>query len=209
MSDITIENLKPEYAEALAELQKITLPTLGEAEWLRPEHFLKHCELFPIGNFAAICDAQVVGLGSGFLCHFDFDHPQHTYMEFIAGGFFTNHNPDGDWYYGADISVHPDYRRRGIGRMLYEARKGIVKQLNKKGIVAGGLIPGYVQYKDQMTPIEFAQKVATGELYGPTLSFQLNNGFQLRGMIENYIQDAASDNWSTLIVWDNPDYQPA
>ena len=26
-------------------------------------------------------------------------------------------------------------------------------------------------------------------------------------LIEDYIEDEASDNWSTLIVWENPDYQ--
>jgi hypothetical protein len=94
-TNIIIETLKPEYAETLAELQKITLPTLGEDEWLKKEHFLKHCELFPEGNFVAICAGEVVGLGSGFLCHFDFDHPDHSFMDFIAGGYYTNHDADG------------------------------------------------------------------------------------------------------------------
>src|SRR5215207_9010872 len=95
-STITIETLKPYYAEALAQLQKIALPTLGDNERLKKEHFLKHCELFPEGNFVAICDSQVVGLGSGFLCFFDFDRPKHTFTEFIAGGYYTNHHSNGD-----------------------------------------------------------------------------------------------------------------
>jgi hypothetical protein len=33
-------------------------------------------------------------------------------------------------------------------------------------------------------------------------------GFQVRGMIANYIEDSASDNWATLIEWVNPDYKP-
>jgi len=208
MSEITIETLKPEYAVELAELQKICLPTLGADEWLKPEHFLKHCELFAEGNFVAIAEDKLVGLGSGFLCHFDFDHPDHSFMEFIAAGFYTHHDPDGEWYYGADISVHPDYRRRGIGAMLYAARKGIIKKLNKKGLVAGGLIPGFANYKDSMTVQEYVDSVVAGTLYDSTLSFQLRHGFEVRTLLENYIEDSASDNWATLIVWDNPDYVP-
>ncbi|MGJ3237921.1 MAG: GNAT family N-acetyltransferase [Anaerolineae bacterium] len=205
---IKIEPIKPDYAEALEELQRICLPTLGEDELLLKKHFLKHCEIFPEGNFVAIADEKIVGLGSGFLCHFDFDHPQHSFMEFIDYGFYTNHDPNGEWYYGADISVHPDYRRRGIGGKLYRARKGVVKRLNKRGIIGGGLIPTFAEYKDQMDVYEYVEKVVAGEIYGQTLTFQLNNGFEVRGLIEDYLLDEASDNWSTLIVWDNPDYKP-
>ena len=207
-SSVIIETIKPEHAEALEELQRICLPTLGDDELLLKEHFLKHYELFPEGNFVAKIDEQIVGLGSGFLCDFDFEHPQHRYMDIIEGGYYTGHDPSGDWYYGSDISVHPKFRRRGIGGKLYKARKDVVKRLNKKGIVAGGLIPTYVQYKNKMTVHEYVKKVVAGEIYGKTLTFQLNNGFKVRGMIENYIEDEASDNWSTLIVWDNPDYTP-
>jgi hypothetical protein len=50
--------------------------------------------------------------------------------------------------------------------------------------------------------------VVAGTLQDATLSFQLRNGFRVRGLIENYIEDSASDNWSTLIEWVNPDYRP-
>ncbi|MEZ4635424.1 MAG: GNAT family N-acetyltransferase [Caldilineaceae bacterium] len=40
----------------------------------------------------------------------------------IADGYYTNHDPHGDYYYGADISVHPDFRGLGIGRLLYDAQ---------------------------------------------------------------------------------------
>ena len=171
------------------------------------EHFLNHCRLFPEGNFVALHKDQVIGLGSGFLIDFNFDHAQHSFQEFIDGGFYTQHDPDGDWYYGGDISVHPSFRRRGVGSMLYEARKGIVTRLNRRGIVAGGLIPGFADYKAMMLPSEYVHRVVTGEIYDSTLSFQLGRGFEVRGMLEGYIADEASDNWATLIVWENHAYQ--
>jgi GNAT superfamily N-acetyltransferase len=206
-SPVEIVTIKPEYAVALEQLQRDCFPTLGEQELMRADHFLKHCELFPEGNFVAITHGRVVGLGSGFLTDFNFENPDHTFMEIIAGGYFTNHDPNGDWYYGSDISVHPDYRRRGIGSMLYKARKNIVRKLNRKGIVAGGLIPGYAAYKDRLSPQEYVNQVVAGKIYDSTLSFQLRHGFEVRGLLEDYIEDAASDNWSTLIVWQNPDHK--
>ena len=139
---IRIETIKPRYASALEQLQRDCFPTLGAAELMRAEHFLNHCRLFPEGNFVALHQNRVIGLGSGFLIDFDFEHAQHSFQEIIAGGFYSNHDPNGDWYYGGDISVHPAFRRRGVGSLLYEARKDIVKDMNRHGIVAGGLIPG-------------------------------------------------------------------
>jgi hypothetical protein len=83
----------------------------------------------------------------------------------------------------------------------------VVRRYNKKGIVAGGLIPGYARYKSMLTPHEYVDKVVAGELFDPTLSFQLRNGFYVRGSLQNYIEDSASDNWATLIEWVNPDYR--
>ncbi|MEZ5342123.1 MAG: GNAT family N-acetyltransferase [Acidimicrobiales bacterium] len=46
---------------------------------------------------------------------------------------------DGDWYYGTDITVLPEYRGYGIGRHLYELRKDVARTFNRKGIIAGEL----------------------------------------------------------------------
>ena len=204
---IRIETIKPRYARALEQLQRDCFPTLGADELMSEAHFLNHCRLFPEGNFVALHEDRVIGLGSGFLIDFDFDHAQHSFQEIIDGGYYSNHDPDGDWYYGGDISVHPDFRRRGVGSLLYEARKGIVKKLNRRGIVAGGLIPGFAEYKHRMTPREYVDQVIARKLYDSTLSFQLGRGFEVRGLLEDYIEDEASDNWATLILWENPSYK--
>ena len=204
---IRIETIKPVHARPLEQLQRDCFPTLDDSELMREEHFLNHCRLFPQGNFVAIFAEQIIGLGSGFLIDFDFAHAQHSFQEIIADGFYSNHDPEGDWYYGGDISVHPDFRRRGAGSLLYAARKELVKSMNRRGIVAGGLIPGYAEYKGSMAPRQYVDQVKAGAIYDSTLSFQLGRGFEVRGLLENYIEDTASDNWATLIVWENPTYR--
>jgi GNAT superfamily N-acetyltransferase len=207
MSTITLTNIAPEYFAALEELQQICYPTLGAQELMRVEHFASQYRLFPEGQFVVLAGEQVIGQGSGFFIDFDFDHPQHKFHEICGEFYFTHHNPNGAYYYGADISVHPEFRKLGIGRRLYEARQGLVRCANRRGIIGGGLIPGFAQYKQQMSVQEYVAQVVAGKLYDSTLSFQLRNGFRVRGLLENYIEDSASDNWSTLIEWVNPEYR--
>ncbi len=208
MDTIRIETIQPKYASALEQLQRDCFPTLAMGELMRAEHFLNHCRLFPAGNFVALAGERVIGLGSGFLIDFDFEQAQHRFQEIVDGGFYSHHDPEGAWYYGGDISVHPDFRRRGVGSLLYQARKGIVQTLKRRGIVAGGLIPGFADYKATMSPKEYVDRVVAGEIHDSTLSFQLRRGFDVRRLLEDYIEDEASDNWATLIVWENPNYQP-
>jgi GNAT superfamily N-acetyltransferase len=209
MSSVTITNVRPEFASALAELQQICFPTLGQQELMSEPHFLKHCEIFPEGEFVALVDEKIVGLGSGFFLDFDFEDTQHTFNEIIAEGYYTNHDPDGEYYYGADISVHPEYRGKGIGKLLYKARKELVIRTNRRGIVAGGVLPGYPKYRDTLNVREYVEQVVAGKIIDPTLSMQLRNGFEVRGMLENYIDDSNSDNWAALIYWPNPSFELA
>lgn len=203
---IELVTLEPKHAQALERLQITCFPTLAAHELMREEHFLSHCRIFPEGSFVALDGSNVVGLGSGFLTDFDFENTHHTFKDIIAAGYYTNHDPAGAWYYGADISVHPEYRGRGLGKLLYEARKDLVRRSNRRGIVAGGVLPGYADHKGKLTVREYVDKVVAGELFDATLSFQLKNGFSVVDLLENYLEDEASDNWATLILWENPDY---
>lgn len=209
MSRYLITTLKPEYFEQLEALQRTCYPTLGPQELMRVEHFASQYAIFPEGQIVVLDGDRVIGQGSGFFTDFDFEHPHHTFAGFCDHFYFRNHNPAGAYYYGADISVHPDYRGQGIGKAIYQARMNLVRRYNKRGIVAGGLIPGFVRHKQHMTVQQYVDEVVAGRLTDPTLTFQLKQGFVVRGLIEGYLEDSASDNWATLIVWENPDYVEA
>jgi GNAT superfamily N-acetyltransferase len=204
---ISLETIRPGHAPGLAQLQRDCFPTLGEQELMNEEHFLSHCRVFPEGGFVLLDGERVIGFGSGFFTDFDFSAHSHSFREIIADGFYTNHDPEGEWYYGADIGVHPAYRGRGLGARLYDARKDLVRRSGRRGIVAGGVLPGYARYLGQLGAAEYVDRVVSGELKDPTLSFQLKMGFTVRGMLQDYLEDSASGNWAALIAWDNPDYR--
>ena len=142
-------------------------------------------------------------MGLGIRLNFDFEHSQHSIRDLVGTDGGSGHDPDGDWYYGTSIAVLPNYRRRGIGRRLYDLRKEVCRRLGLKGIVAGGVIPGYADHKHEMSAADYVSRVSNGELYDPTLTMQLANGFEARGVIADYIVDPAVDNWASLIVWQN------
>jgi GNAT superfamily N-acetyltransferase len=207
MHTVTITTIHPEYFAALEALQRACYPTLGAQELMRVEHYASQYSVFPEGQIVVLDGERVIGQGSGFFIDFDFDHPDHRFNEICDGFYFRTHSPQGAYYYGADISVHPDYRGRGVGKLIYRARKDLVRRYNRRGIVAGGVLPGFVHYKHQMNVQDYVQQVLAGELFDPTLTFQLKEGFVVRGLLPDYLVDSASDNWATLIVWENPDYR--
>lgn len=206
-SAVTITTIQPNHFAALEALQRACYPTLGAQELMRAEHFASQYDVFADGQIVVLDGTRVIGQGSGFFIDFDFAHHTHTFAQICDNFYFRKHEPDGAYYYGADISVHPDYRGRGIGKLIYRARKELVRRYNRRGIVAGGVLPGFIHYKERMTVQEYVERVLAGDLFDPTLSFQRKEGFEVRGLLENYLEDSASDNWATLIYWPNPDFQ--
>ncbi|GEM_PF-131674 len=209
---IHITNTRPEHVRPLAQLQQIVFPELAPEERFTAQKYLKHIELFPEGQFVAIAQYEgkdiVIGATSTFRTNFDFDHIQHTYLEAIAHGWLTNHEPDGEWLYGVDVSVHPDYRGLRIGRRLYDARRALVRKLNLRGEIAGALIPGYVHHT-HLTVAQYALKVWQDTIHDPTLSVQIRNGFVPKGILYDHINDPRSDHAAVLIVRENPHYVPS
>ncbi|MBL8144757.1 MAG: GNAT family N-acetyltransferase [Anaerolineae bacterium] len=210
---ITVERTRPEHVPALARLQRVVFPTLAEDELFTREKYLSHLQLFPEGQFVAIAHheggSEPVGATTTFRTNFDFEHTQHTYVEAIAEGWLSNHNPAGEWLYGVDVSVHPNYRGMRVGRRLYEARRQLVREMNLRGELAGALMPGYGAHHSKMTVAQYVLKVWQGTLQDPTLSVQIKNGFKPRGILYEHISDPRSFNAAALIVRENPHFVPA
>ena len=203
--DITYEQIRAEWSVELAAIERAAFPTAGIEDLLVPEEIEVYCDTFPEGGFVALHEGRPVGMGVGIFIDFDFEDSHHSLDDLIGENSCGNHSADGDWYYGITIAVDPGYRRLGIGHQLYIRRKDLVRRFAKAGIVAGGVIPGYKDHIHEMSADEYVEMVVAGELYDPTLSFQLKNGFEALGAIPDYMDDPAVGNNAVLIVWRNPD----
>jgi GNAT superfamily N-acetyltransferase len=172
-----------------------------------PSSFLQsHISIFPEGQFCAEVNGRIIGSSSSLIVSLEPDYAYHTWNDITGQGLFTNHNPNGDSLYGADISVHPKFRCRGIATILYNARKALSIRLNLRRIIAGGRLYNYHKYAKMMSAQEYAEKVVKRELKDPVLSFQLKNGFKFIKVLPNYLYDKHSLNYASFIEWLNPTY---
>jgi len=208
---LTIINSQLSMVEELEAVQRAAFPTLAEDEIITAAHYAAHITRFPEGQFAVLNAAgQVVACSTDFRTSaVDFNDFEHRYIDAVANNWLSRHDPQGEWLYGADIGVLPAYRRRGIARRLYEARRNVIRSLHLRGHVAGGLLKGFSVYKAMMSVEEYVAKILAGELVDPTLSVQLRCGFTVHGIIHNYVHDSACDGKAAFLVWYNPDYHSA
>jgi hypothetical protein len=58
-----------------------------------------------------------------------------------------------------------------------------------------------------MSVEDYVDAVRDRRIYDPTLTFQMDNGFEIRGVLYDYLRDVATDDASALIVWENPDHE--
>ena len=160
---------------------------------------------FPEGHFVAEYEDALVGYCATFIIDEETALKPHTWMEITGGGFASRHDPDGDYLYGMDVTVSPDARRLRIGQRFYKHRRELCEQLELKGIVFGGRMPGYNRRaKDYPNPQDYLAAVIEKKLKDPVVNFQLAQGFEPLGVLPNYLNDAESRNYAAHMIWRNP-----
>ena len=206
LPQVMIRNTLPADIPKVVGLQKESFPFLARyGNIWHPEELQSHLRIFPQGQFVAVePDGTLVGSASTLIVSLDPEYAEHTWKEITADGIFTNHNPEGDSLYGADISTHPKYRHEGIGKMLYNTRKQLVTKLNLRRMIGGGRLFNYCEFAGRMSALEYAQRVVKGELRDPVLSFELDNEFKFIKILPNYLDDVRSLNNASFIEWLNP-----
>ena len=99
-------------------MNKAAYPVLaGENVVWGESHLASHLRVFPQGQLVAEVKGKIVGAAASLMVHFGSDSFRpHTWAGITDSGYFTNHNPQGDTLYGADVYVHPDARGWGVTR---------------------------------------------------------------------------------------------
>jgi ribosomal protein S18 acetylase RimI-like enzyme len=205
---VIIKNVTEKDISNIVNLQKESFADMAVYSVNWSESSLRnHINIFPEGQLYAEFDGRMVGSSSSLIVSLKTNYAIHTWSEITEYGSFTNHNSNGDSLYGADISVHPDFRHKGIATMLYNSRRDLAIKLNLRRVIAGGRLFDYYKYAKIMSAQEYAKKVVNGELKDPVLSFQLKNGFKFIKILPNYLYDKRSLNYASFVEWLNPKYR--
>ena len=193
---------KADYAD-LQQVMKEAYSGIGGLHW-KKDKIEDLIDLFPQGQLAVSVNDHVVACALSIIIDYSKFGDDHTYEQVTGMYSFSTHDDEGDVLYGIDVFVHPEYRGLRLGRRLYDARKELCEQLNLKSIVAGGRIPNYHKFAQELTPKEYIQKVSYKEIYDPTLTFQISNDFHVKRILTDYLPgDNESKDYATLLEWNN------
>ncbi len=91
--------------------------------------------IFPEGQFVITVDDKIVGYCATFITRGEIALKPHTWVEITGNGYAARHDPDGDWLYGMEVFVDPDYRGYHLGQRLYNQRKKLCEERKLEGIV--------------------------------------------------------------------------
>lgn len=202
MSEHRVCPSHPDLADDLATLQRLCFPTLGTDELITAQQFRHHLQVFPQGQLVVLdSHDRPIASSSSCLHRTEFVHSEHTYMEASGQNWLSSHTPDGEWLYGIDIGVHPDHRGQGLSRLLYDARKALVRSLGKQGLVVAGMLKGFAKYRANMTAEQYLRSVQEQQIFDPTVSVQLRQGLSVHGLLPHHIDDPTIDGMAVRLIW--------
>ena len=195
---IILENTSLQYVEQLEGLQRKVFSTLSEEEIMTADIYRQHIARFPEGQFLIRDGENVIGMTSTMI--YDLVEGEHTFLEISGNLTISTHKPNADWLYGLDVGIDPDYRGMGLARHLYSARQDLCRKLHLKGQFTAGMPIGYDKHRNEMSMETYFEKLCSGELIDPTVSMQQKIGFELKGLIPNYLTDEKCANYGVLMI---------
>ena len=203
---VEVRHLLIDDYQSLKEAMIEAYSGIGGQYW-REKNIMDLLRVFPEGQIGVYVNNELVGAALSLIVEYELFGDNHTYEQITGNYTFNTHNPKGTVLYGIDVFVHPDHRGKRLARRLYDARKELCENLNLRAIVAGGRIPNYNKYSDEMTPRQYIEKVRMKEIYDPTLTFQMSNDFHVKKILKNYLRgDTESLEFATLLEWNNVYY---
>ncbi|WP_111497226.1 bifunctional GNAT family N-acetyltransferase/carbon-nitrogen hydrolase family protein [Marinobacter bohaiensis] len=165
---------------------------------------------FPEGQFVAVVGEQVVGYCATFRIAGEVALKPHDWTSVTGNGYASRHDPQGDWLYGMEVCVDPDYRGYRIGQRLYNERKSLCQALELQGVVFAGRLPSLRRKIRRYDSVEaYVEAIRSKKERDDVLSFQLHNEFEIHGILPHYLDaDHDSMGYGIHLIWRNPAVTP-
>ena len=203
---LIVRNAVPGDIPGIRALMAKAYAPLGAAGVYSEAQLLGHQNQFREGQFVAIFENTIVGYCVTFRISGEVALKPHDWVTITGRGFASRHDTKGDWLYGMDVCVDPDFRGLRIGQRLYNERKRLCQHLRLKGIVFAGRMPQLARRWGSVGSAEkYLELVLAGKLRDPVIGFQTRNGFQPIGVLHDYLPvDHESRGFATHMIWRNP-----
>lgn len=201
-----LRNICNDDIPKIVAIQRKSYPEVAAGQLYIPFFLENHISLFREGQFCVELDGEIIASATCLMVSLEPEYAEHTWHDIILeyGNPHSKPAAGGDSLYVDDIVTHPDFRRLGIGTLLFNARKQVASKYNLRRIIGGGRIPNYGEYANKISAQAYVEKVKSGQIYDPVLTFQIRNGFKVIKVLSNYLYDPSSLNYATFIEWINP-----
>ncbi|RYG32242.1 GNAT family N-acetyltransferase [bacterium] len=163
-------------------------------------HIERHLAIFPEGQFVAEDDGRVIASSSNTRIPAKRWPPTGSWSEVAGGPGMEGFDPNGEMLYGMDISVHPDYRGKGVGRAIYEARYDLIRRLGMAAYGTTIRLPDFSK-SGYTSPETYANDVAAGKIVDRTMTPLLKMGLTYLGVVENHMYDPESNDAAGILEW--------
>lgn len=202
---MVLRNICNDDIPKIVAIQRKSYPEIAAGQLYIPFFLENHISLFREGQFCVELDGEIIASATCLMVSLEPEYAEHTWHDIILEYGNPRSKPAaGDSLYIDDIVTHPDFRRLGIGTLLFNARKQVASKYNLRRIIGGGRIPNYGEYANKISAQAYVEKVKSGQIYDPVLTFQIRNGFRVIKVLSNYLYDPSSLNYATFIEWINP-----
>lgn len=187
-------------------IRELSLKVYPEMQGYSEEQLLGQINHFPEGQFVAIYDKKVIGYCASMIVTEAKALSKHSWRQITGNGYCSTHHPKGNYLYGVDVFVDPEYRKMRVGERFYKARQNLCKKIRLKGVVfAGRMVLLKKNIRKVKTAEEYLRQVLEKKIRDPVLNFQIQQGFEVLGILENYLPgDIEALGYAVHMIWKNP-----
>ncbi len=185
--------------EAVLALQPLAFPPPFSADYHWDAWSIQsHLEHFPDGQFVAEIGGRVVGSCANTIVTEERWHAHGSWSATVGDYALRGFSSEGNTLYGMDIAVHPDARRKGVGRAFYETRFEFCRARGLARYGTGCRMPDF-RASGVATVEQYAEEVVRGERTDRTMTPLLRYGLTFVAVVRAYMKDHESDDAGALL----------
>jgi RimJ/RimL family protein N-acetyltransferase len=199
---ITIRNATPADIDEVMRVEREAWPPEIQAP---REKFESRLKIFPQGFFVAVLNGKIMGVSTSEMIMHNNSRPPEKWEGITDNGWIAKtHNPKGNAAYIVSLGVSPLAGGKGLGSMLIQAQKELVKKLSLNFLVLGARCPEYHKHEFDSIPVEqyVSLRRDDKQLRDMELRFYERNGLKVIKPVLRYMdEDPESRHYGVVMAW--------